>query len=85
MNLLQREEIVFSAACVKTIDVLTRLESEKQKEGVAHDPSLAFTPKRSQYLHPFDSLTYPILSYDVRRARIVTGAAETQDIIRIGA
>lgn len=84
MNLLQREEIVFSAACVKTIDVLNKLESEKQKEGGAYDPSLAFTPKRSRYLHPFDSLTYPILSYDVKRARVVTGEAESQEIIKIG-
>jgi len=84
MNLLQREEIVFSSACTKTLDVLQKLESEKQKEGAAYDASLAFSPKRSQYLHPFDSLTYPILTYDVRRARIITGEGETQDIIKIG-
>ena len=85
MNLLQREEIVFSCGCTKTLEMLQKLESEKQEEGKKYDPSLAFSPRRSQYLHGFDSLTYPILTLDVRRARVVTGQAETQQVMRIGA
>ena len=85
MNLLQREEIVFSCGCVKTLEMLQHLESEAQEEGKKYDPGLAFTPKRSKYLHPFDSLTYPIITFDVKRSRIVTGDTGVQQITRIGA
>lgn len=85
MNLLQREEIVFSCGCTKLIDMLLHLESEGQEDGKKYDPSLAFSPKRSKYLHGFDALTYPIITFDVRRARVTTGDTGTQQIMRIGA
>lgn len=72
MNLLQREEIFISPACKNVINSLLHLESEKQKEGAKYDPGLAFSPKRSQYLHTFDALTYPMLALDVKRSRTVS-------------
>ena len=72
MNLLQREEIFISPACKNVTDSLLHLESEKQKEGAKYDPSLAFSPKRSKYLHTFDAMTYPMLSLDVKRSRTVS-------------
>ena len=67
MNVLQREEFFVWAGCKNVIGSLMHLESEKQKDGAKYDPGLAFSPKRSQYLHAFDALTYPMLAADARR------------------
>jgi PBSX family phage terminase large subunit len=64
MQLLQSEEIIFSHRCRRMKQMLLNLESENEKKGV-YNPDLAFQPKRSQHLHPFDALTYPILSLSV--------------------
>lgn len=46
-----------SAMCPKTIDVFNLLVSEKTKEE-KYDPESGLRPKRSPYIHPFDSMTY---------------------------
>lgn len=48
-----------SCTCPKTIEALRLIASKKQKPG-DYDDMAGLTPKRSPYLHPFDSLSYPI-------------------------
>jgi len=50
-----KEEVVISKHCPRLIAMAKFLESDPKKGG--------FTPKRSQYLHGFDALTYPLLAY----------------------
>jgi hypothetical protein len=53
------ETIYISATqCPKTLEMVRLLVSEKQKEGKYHEHS-ALTPKRSPYVHSFDSMSYP--------------------------
>lgn len=80
MNLLQREEFVQSSACPKVKAMFMNLASEKPKDG-KYDPSLAFTPKRSIYIHPFDSVTYAIMHYDVRRSPLRSVRSATSQSI----
>lgn len=85
MNLLQREEFILSSSCKKSKAMFMNLESEKPEAGV-YDPGLAFEPRRSIYLHPFDALTYPIITYDIKRSparAIATG--NSQSVGRMGA
>ena len=84
MNVLQREEFMVSAGCKEVINSLMHLESEKQKEGAVYDPGLAFSPKRSRYLHTFDALTYPMLMLDVRRTSRVRLGETNMELCAIG-
>ena len=45
---------------------MRNLSCEKQKDN-KYDPSLELKPRRSDYIHAFDALTYPIMYYDVRQ------------------
>lgn len=60
LDVLASEEIIISATCPKTIDMLMFLESNKEKKG-EYDPDARFKPKRCKHLHVFDSLTYPMI------------------------
>lgn len=51
------EEVLISATCVKTKEMLLNLEEDKDNR---------MKPKRSRFLHPFDSLTYPMHFYNAR-------------------
>lgn len=59
MDLLTTESIFISALCTKTIDMFNNLTSQKTKDG-EYDEFSGFRPQRSAYLHPFDSITYPL-------------------------
>ena len=61
-QLLNEHRILVSSQCVHHRNMLLNLESEKQKDGKAFDPDLAMSPKRSDHIHVFDSLTYPIIT-----------------------
>ena len=84
MNVLQREEIYISPCCKNVIEMLLHLESEKPKVGGKYDPSLAFTPKRSRYLHTFDALTYPMLALDARKATGVKVGGASMELVAFG-
>lgn len=66
-DLLSKNEIVVSATCPKTREMLMKLEEDKDAK---------FKPRRSPHLHPFDSLTYPIIYYCAGRGRHAVKAAE---------
>lgn len=73
-SLLQQEAIYISALCPKTCEMFRLLESESVPAG-EYDPHAGYRPKRSPYIHPFDSLSYPIFYYTAayRRYRPRTG------------
>lgn len=57
MELLQSEEIIVSATCIKTINMFRFIESKRQRD---YDPEGGLRPRPSQHVHVLDSLTYPI-------------------------
>ena len=59
MAKLQTDELYVSARCPKTKEMFEHLESIKAPVG-KYDPHAGFRPLRSRYLHPFDSLSYPV-------------------------
>ena len=63
IELLDTESLLVSATCPKHIEMFNLLESEPVKEG-KWDPVAHLRPKRSPYLHPFDSCSYPIFFYN---------------------
>jgi len=54
-----------------------------EKPGKHYDPNIAFKPKRSIYIHPFDAMTYPIIFYNATPA-LSTGHTSSH-IMEIGA
>jgi hypothetical protein len=88
IDLLEREQYVMDAHCVKTRDMFYHLQSEDSKKGYKqrdYDPDAAFTPKRSKHIHGFDALTYPIIYHAVqgKSSGIRTGPVVTS-ITRLG-
>jgi phage terminase large subunit len=57
---LFQDEIYISATCANTIDMLNQLESDKKD---------AMKPKRSKWIHKFDSLSYPLLKLELNGQR----------------
>ena len=53
---LFQDEFYASALCTNTVEMLMNLESDKK------DPT---KPKRSKYIHKFDSITYPMFKLDL--------------------
>lgn len=62
-GLFQQQAFYVSALCTKTLEMFRLLESELVPPG-GYDPHAGFKPKRSPYVHSFDSLTYPVLYYN---------------------
>lgn len=62
-NMLSGDSLfVSSVGCPKTVEMLRLLASEKI-DPTKHDPNRRLTPKRSPYLHSFDSLSYPLFYF----------------------
>ena len=53
---LFQDEVYVSALCVNTTEMLLHLES---------DAKAPMKPKRSKWVHKFDSLTYPLLKLEL--------------------
>jgi hypothetical protein len=62
-DLLIEQSLIVSATCQKTRDMFMNLEQDKDNR---------MKPKRSKHLHPFDSLTYPILYYSAGAGKSAT-------------
>ena len=78
---LQKEELLISAPCANIKKMFFNLVSEK--EGRKYDPTRAFKPRRSVYLHAFDAMSYPFLYYDAGPSRIYSTSGKSE-IIEIG-
>jgi len=76
---LQAEEFLVSAQCSSILKMFQNLISEKQ--GKTYDPNIAFKPKRSRYVHPFDAMSYVLLYYNsVNVENLATNKSEIMDI-----
>lgn len=81
-QLLAENRILVSSRCVNLRSMLLNLESEKQKPG-EFDPNAAMTPKRSDWVHIFDSTTYPIITSTIDPGKLTAIAEKTQQIIEV--
>lgn len=61
-QLLQTDEILFSATCIESVKSMTMLEPDKPRSG-KYDVMARFQRKKSIYAHQYDSFTYPIHYY----------------------
>lgn len=57
--LFANNSLFISATCTKMHDAMRLIASKKPRPG-EYDDMAGLTPKRSPYLHPFDSMSYPI-------------------------
>ena len=79
-KMLAAQRILVSSACVGTRTMLLNLESEKQKPG-DFDPDKAMTPRRSDHIHIFDAITYPIITSTLEPSKLTAIMEEkTQQI-----
>jgi phage terminase large subunit len=60
-TIVGKDDIVVSSGCQKVISMFNNLEGTKAKDGEPLDPEKLMTPNRSDWVHVFDALTYPIL------------------------
>lgn len=79
ITMFLNDSLFISATCTKTLEMLRLLASEKPKEGreVKYNPNAALTPKRSAYLHPFDSLSYGIFYFAMNPLMVALHTQET--------
>ena len=81
-QLCVENRILISSSCTNHRTMMLNLESEKQKEGGQFDADLAMTPKRSDWIHVFDSATYPILTSTISQSKL-TPQSSTQEVIPV--
>ncbi len=85
-EILAGEQLVVSTGCPAHVAMFTKLESEKGPPGAPYDPEAAQTPKRSIHVHPFDSMSYPMMTASIN-PRLLTPPPEdesSQQMFRIG-
>lgn len=84
ISLLLDNAVYVSALCTETHKMFKSLESKK---GAAdkYDPNMGLEPKRSIYLHPFDSLTYAPYYFTLNPARFAAQTSQvTSDVFVAG-
>ncbi|MCI0538835.1 MAG: terminase family protein [Verrucomicrobiales bacterium] len=69
MDMLLEETMVVSAMCEQTQDMFRLLPIKPTKEG-EYDAYQGLRPKKNPYLHPFDSMSYPIFKYTIIPSRL---------------
>ncbi len=60
-SLLSEDRILVSSGCPRVISMFNHLEGTPSKNGEPLDPEKMLTPRRSDFVHAFDGLTYPML------------------------
>lgn len=83
--MLLSDLLYVSATCTKTIEMFRLLASEAPKDG-KYDANVGFRPKRSPYLHAFDSFSYAPFYFQCNPAMfsVHTGQRETGGVFRVG-
>lgn len=66
--------------CPKTIDMFNCLVSEKPKDG-KYDSYQGFRPKRSAYIHPFDSFSYGPYYFQMNPAHFALQTSEVEAFV----
>lgn len=77
---LQQDALLLSAQCTEMKKAFKNLISTPQ--GKTYDPNLAYKPKRSDYVHAFDAMSYVLLYHDATTAGVSQSAGT--EIIDIG-
>jgi len=83
-SLLKQESLFVSGLCLKTIEMFRLVESEPVPPG-EYDPHAGYRPRRSPYVHPFDSMRYPMLYYNSAYRRYIPRSGITARSYRCGA
>lgn len=65
-NALGDGKVIVSSWCTKVIAMMNKLEGSRPERGEAPDPNAMLTPRRSDWVHTFDALTYPMLMASIR-------------------
>lgn len=84
-KLLSQDGFVVSAGCPKIQAMLMQLEAQKQKPGTVFDPKLSLMPKRSEHLHVFDALTYPMILASISPTTLLPTSGLGQSLITVAA
>lgn len=82
---LSMDEFIVSAGCPRIQAMLMQLEAQKQKPGTSFDPKLSLTPKRSEHLHVFDALTYPMILASISPTALLPNRGLGQSLISVAA
>lgn len=82
---LANDEMIVSAGCSAVNQMFLGLESERQKAGQPFDPKLAFTPRRSDHIHVWDALSYPIFTAAIQPSRLQPPRPSQQTLISVRA
>ena len=84
-KLLSQDDFLVSAGCPRIQSMLTQLDAQKQKPGTTFDPKLALSPKRSEHLHVFDALTYPMILASITPGALQPGQGLGQTLVTVAA
>jgi hypothetical protein len=82
-KLLSQDEIIVSAACRYVHQMFLQLEAKGQKPGEPFDPEAALTPRRSDHVHVWDALSYPILMASITPTALVPSRSSTQTLLGV--
>jgi hypothetical protein len=83
ISMFQDETLFISATCKKTKEMIELLVSEKANVE-KYDEYAGLRPKRSPYLHPFDSMTYPIFFFQLNPAAFTLQTRAAPQVYRAG-
>jgi hypothetical protein len=82
-KLLSQDEIIVSARCVRVHQMFLGLEAKGQKAGEPFDPEAALTPRRSDHIHVFDALSYPLLTASISPTALIPSRTSTQTLLGV--
>lgn len=84
-RILGQDEIIVSTRCKHVQQMFMRLESEKQRAGEPFDPEAALTPKRSDYIHTWDAMSYVWLLASLSPTALTPSPSSTQRLVSVAA
>jgi hypothetical protein len=82
---LAQDEVLVSSACVHVKKMLEHLRSAPQKDAQPFDPDLAMKPMRSDHIHVFDAMTYPMIAGATQPSLLHPPRQGTQTLISVRA
>lgn len=84
-KLLADQDVIVSSLCSYHQKMFLKIESKLQKPGEPINPEAMLTPQRSDYIHVFDSCTYPWLAASMSPTAVVPMSTGSQVMIQSAA
>lgn len=84
-KLLSDEEVIVSSLCTFTHKMFLKIESKRQKPGDPVDPEAMLTAQRSDYVHIWDSVSYPWLAASLSATAVVPTPPSSQSLLQSAA